>query len=248
MTKIKIIILAAGLGKRMANKELPKVLVELRGKPLIKHLLEVIKVSEVDLKPVIVVVQKADLVKAELGPDYTYIMQPEQLGTGHAVMVTKDELKNKAENIFVLYGDQPLMTANAIQKITETHLGNKAIITMGTVKINDFADWRECFYDFGRIIRDSNNKVIGIIEKKDASVEQLEIKEVNPSYFCFKANWLWNNLEKIKNSNSQSEYYLTDLIEIACQNNEQINTIEIAPKTGIGINTEEQLKIVENLL
>ncbi|OGY48369.1 MAG: hypothetical protein A3J65_01480 [Candidatus Buchananbacteria bacterium RIFCSPHIGHO2_02_FULL_45_11b] len=248
MDKIKIIILAAGAGKRMGEPELPKVLIELNGRPLINYLLAAVKKSGIDSRPVIVVGQKAELVKETLGPEYDYVLQAEQLGTGHAVMRAKSLLENKAENILVLYGDQPLLNFETINNLAGVHLASGKVLTMGTVLVPDFSDWRAGFFDFGRVGRDESGKVIGIIEKKDAAPEQLAIKEVNPSYFCFQAGWLWQNLEKIKNDNQQKEYYLTDLIKIARQQGEEIATVPIEPKEAAGVNTEEQLKLIEKLM
>jgi len=248
MDQLQIIILAAGLGKRMQNKELPKALTPLRGRPLISYLLDSIKESGVCAKPVIVVGKMADMVKAALGPNYTYVFQAEQLGTGHAVMCAKDELAGKAENILILYGDQPLITPETIKKLVATHLSAGPVLTIGTVKVTDFANWRAGFYDFGRINRDLSGNVVGIIEKKDAIEKQWDIKEINPGYYCFAADWLWENLAKLKNENAQKEYYLTDLIGLACQQGQNISTVEIEPKEALGVNNEEHLKLLEGII
>ncbi|MFA5022635.1 MAG: NTP transferase domain-containing protein [Patescibacteria group bacterium] len=245
--KIQIVVLAAGYGKRMNNCELPKVLIPFNGKPIISHLLAAIKESDVCLKPVIVVGQKAYQVQEALGPDYIYIFQKEQLGTGHAVLVTKPSLKGKAENIMILYGDHPLVTATMIKKLATAHLASKKVLTMATVKVADFLDWRGNFYDFGRIIRNDSSQVCQIIEKRDASLEQKEIKEVNPGYYCFQAEWLWANLDKLKNTNSQQEYYLTDLVDLACRQGQEIATVEIEPKEALGVNTADQLALAEGM-
>ena len=278
MDKIQIVILAAGLGKRMNNKDIPKALTPLRGKPLISYILSAIKDSGICEKPAIVVGHKSELVKRELGSNYIYVDQieplsasdggmatevvdlykdhptykfiprPELLGTGHAVMKTKDKLKGKADDVMVLYSDQPLVSPKTIKKITTTHLDSGNVLTMGTVIIPDFNGWREGFYDFGRVIRNQSGKLQGIIEKKDANNEQLNIKEINPGYYCFKADWLWQNLDKLKNNNAQGEYYLTDLIDIAFQQGEEIATVEIDPKEALGVNNEEHLKLIEELI
>lgn len=248
MDKIKIIVLAAGHGKRMGNKELPKVLIELKGKPIIKYLLEAVRNSGVDDKPVVVIGQRAEEVKLALGSEYTYIFQTEQLGTGHAVLCTKEELENKAENIMVLYGDHPFVSPEMIKNLAKTHLKENKILTMATVRVPDYNNWRKPLYDFGRIIRDSQGEVCQIIERRDATPQQLKIKEGNPSYFCFKADWLWQNLAQLKNNNVQGEYYLTDLAGIACQQGQEIATVKIEPKEALGINTAGQLKVVENLM
>ena len=245
--KTQIIILAAGQGKRMGNATLPKVLTLFKGKPFINHLLESIKDSGVCDKPAIVIGQKADQIKEALGSDYIYIHQSEQLGTGHAVMVTKDKLEGQTENVMVLYGDHPLVSAETIKNIVEAHATSKAVMTMATTTVSDFNDWRQSFIGFGRIVRDQNNKLEKIVEKKDATPEELEIKEVNPSYFCFKTGWLWQNLDKLKNNNAQAEYYLTDLVGLAVEQGQQITTVEIGLKEALGVNTSEQLELLEKL-
>lgn len=245
--KIQIIVLAAGHGQRMEDKELPKVLIPLEGKPIIQYLLAAIKESGVCQKPVIVIGEKAGEVKVALGPDYLYVFQEEQLGTGHAIACCRQQLEGKVKDIMVLYGDHPFISSTMIKNLTETHLKGGKILTMATVKVPDFKDWRQSFYDFGRIIKDDQGRVTQIVEKKDATPKQLEIKEVNPSYFCFKADWLWQNIDKLKNDNAQQEYYLTDLAGIACQQDQEIATMEIKPKEALGVNTAEQLELVKKL-
>ncbi len=244
MNKIKIIILAAGKGNRMRN-ELPKVLLSVGGKPMITRLLNSVEESGMDENPVIVVGYKKDLVKNTLGNKYHYVDQDSPLGTGHAVSLTKEYLKDKAEHIFVLYGDQPFIKANTIKKIVEKHLNSRKKITMATVKLPDFRDWRINFVNFSRIIRDENGKIIKDVQFKDANDEEIKITEVNPCYFCFDASWLWKNLEFLKNDNAQKEYYLTDLIKIANLEKTEIESIEIEPHEALGANTKAELEILE---
>ncbi|MAF14009.1 MAG: hypothetical protein CMI53_03905 [Parcubacteria group bacterium] len=245
--KIQILVLAAGVGKRMGNKELPKVLIPFKGKHLVQHLLDAIKESGVCEKSALVVGKMADLVKKALGPDYIYILQPEQLGTGHAVMTSRKELEGIAQHIMVWYGDAPLVTSITIKKIANTHLAEKSVITMATTKVSDFKDWRQAFNNFGRIVKDDQGKINKIVEFRDATAEQKEIKEINPGYYCFEADWLWQNLDKLKNDNDQGEYYLTDLVDMAFKQGKKITTVDIEPKEALGINTEEQLKSIEKL-
>jgi bifunctional UDP-N-acetylglucosamine pyrophosphorylase/glucosamine-1-phosphate N-acetyltransferase len=245
--KIKIIILAGGKGKRMQN-ELPKVLAPLHGKPMIKYLLESVDKSEIDNNPVIIVGYKKELVIKELGKKYHYIIQEEQLGTGHAVNLVESYLKDKAKHVIVLYGDQPFTSAETIKKIAEKHLRSGKKITMATVTVIDFRDWRRCFENFSRVLRDTNNKIIRTIEKKDASEEDKKITEVNPCYFCFDAVWLWAKLKTLKNNNVQKEYYLTDVIKMATENNIDIESIDIEPHEALGANTKEELNILEKFI
>ncbi len=241
--KTQIIVLAAGKGKRMQT-DLPKVLVQLKGKPLVKHLLESIEKSGVCAKPVLIVGQKREMVMAELGDNYHYAIQEEQLGTGHAVNCASGHCA-EADQVLVLYGDHPHVSADTIKNIADNHATNQSIVTIATVEVPDFHEWRAGFFDFGRIVRDENNKIIKIVEKKDANENELAIKEVNPAYFCFNAKWLWEQLPTLKNQNAQGEYYLTDLIGLAQQQNHEINSIKIAPHEALGVNTPEQLALLE---
>jgi len=245
---MQIVVLAAGHGKRMNNSDLPKVLAPLKGKPIIKYLLEAIERSGVTTKPVIVVGQKSEMIKQALRPEYDYVFQTEQLGTGQAVACTAELLKNKVANVMVLYGDHPLITPATIKRLAESHLNSSAVITMATVKLPDFSEWRSVFEVFGRISRDNQERVTGITEKKDASSDELKITEVNPGYYCFKADWLWNNLPKLKNDNAQQEYYLTDLAALAVRQGQEVNSLAIAAEEALGVNTSEQLKILESLI
>lgn len=247
MDKIKIIILAAGKGVRMQN-ELPKVLIPLYGKPLIMHLLDSIKKSGIGGKPVIVVGQQRELVMKTLGTDYDYIVQEEQLGTGHAVLCTKKYLENKTDNVMVLAADHPLPSSQTIRKLAETHIQSQNILTMATAVLTDFNDWRFGFYkSFSRIVRDENGNILKSVEFKDTNEEEKKIKEINPFFFCFKAKWLWDNLETIKNDNAQQEYYLPDLVKKAIEEKQLVGSIEVDPREALGANSKEDLKILENL-
>lgn len=248
MKDTQIIILAAGHGKRMKNGELPKVLIPLRGKPMIQYVLKAIHDSTVNVDPVIIIGQKAELVKKELGPNYTYVLQKEQLGTGHAVACAKNTLIGSTKNVLVLYGDTPLVTAQTISELSKTHDDKNATLTMATITVPNFEGLNKSFYDFGRIVRNADGNIIRIVEKKDATEEQQQIKELNPNYLCFKSDWLWNNISKLKDNNSQKEYYLTDLITMACDQQKTIASIQIDPQEGIGINSPEQLQFAEQIL
>lgn len=237
---MEVVILAGGQGKRM-NQDVPKPLVELHGRPLISYLLDSVAEAEVCERPTIVVGYGADQVKTALGDGYRYVLQEQQLGTGHAVMVTQDELKH-ATHVMVLYADHPLLTSETIQAIAQQHIETGSTVTMATAVVPDFDDWREGFYNFGRIIRSADEAVQAIVEKKDATEEQLAIREVNPAYYCFKADWLWQEIDKLGNNNAQHEYYLTDLVAVACAEGEKITTVDITPEEALGANTFEQLE------
>ncbi|MFA6000369.1 MAG: NTP transferase domain-containing protein, partial [Candidatus Paceibacterota bacterium] len=244
--KVKIIILAAGKGTRMES-DLPKVLVHLKGKSLIKHLLEKVDKLNFDT-PYIVVGYKKEQVMRELGEKYHYVVQEEQLGTGHAVNTAKNYIEGEMQSVVILYGDQPFTSVETIEKLVTKQSETKAKVVMATVRVPDFEEWRHCFSHFSRIIRKENGKIKNTVEKKDANEEELKIKEVNPCYFCFEPAWLWDHLNKLKNENAQKEYYLTDLIKMATEEGEEIEGIEIDAHEALGANSKEELAILENFL
>ncbi|MDD5721269.1 MAG: NTP transferase domain-containing protein [Candidatus Pacebacteria bacterium] len=246
--KIKIIILAAGKGKRMQS-DLPKVLETIRGKIMIEYLLESIEKSGISDKPIIVVGYGKEKVMEALGKNYDYVVQEEQLGTGHAVINTQKILENNADHIMVLYGDHPLVSPETIKKLKDTHLASNKKITMATFIVQDFNDWRTVFYkNFSRIIRDLNGYIVKDVQFKDTNDEEKNIKELNPCYFCFEAKWLWENLKKLNTNNAQKEYYLTDLVKIAMKEKNQIQSINIDPREALGVNSKEELETLEKLV
>lgn len=243
---VQIIVLAGGQGKRMKS-ELPKVLVLFRGRPMIANLLESIKQSNICLRPIIIIGFHGDRVKQALGPNYDYIVQSEQLGTGHAVACAKPLLLGKSDDIMVLYGDHPLVSAETIRRVAAAHVEAGTVMTMAVIAVEDFNDWRQPLMQFGKIIRGADGQVKAIVEVKDCTEDQKKIKEVNPSYFCFKAGWLWDNINKLKNDNAQKEYYLTDMAALAISQGERIAEVPVAALEALGINTREQLEILEQI-
>jgi bifunctional UDP-N-acetylglucosamine pyrophosphorylase/glucosamine-1-phosphate N-acetyltransferase len=247
MHKTAIIILAAGKGSRMGG-DIPKPLIELDGKPFIVHLLDSVEESGVCDELAIVIGNQATLMKETLGPDYTYVLQAEQLGTGHAVKVCRDTLEGKVDSVIVLYADHPFVDSETINELAVINQKENTVMGMATITVPDFDDWRSAMYNYGRIKRDESGNVAAIVEKKDASDEELTIREVNPAFFCFDAAWLWENLETVRNQNAQGEYYLTDLVKIAFEQNRKIASMETHPRAAIGINTPAELKVAEELV
>jgi bifunctional UDP-N-acetylglucosamine pyrophosphorylase/glucosamine-1-phosphate N-acetyltransferase len=248
LNKIQVVILAAGKGKRMETDS-PKALVHLKGKPFLRHILNTLEAIHLPLPPVIVVGhKKEDIIKA-MGEHHKYAHQDEQLGTGHAVLSAKDTIKENPDMILVLSTDQPMISKETILKIIERHLDKKPAITLGTVILPDFDEWRSAMKHFGRIVRDEKGKVVKNVEWKDANELEKEILEVNPAIYAFDSIWLWENIDKLKNNNSQNEYYLTDLIAMAF---EQGSTVEAVPVfdilEGLQPNSKQELEILESLI
>lgn len=246
MDSTQVIILAAGKGKRMES-DLPKALTPFLGKPFIRHVIEHITPYIVH-KPIIVVGHKRELVTQELGDAYTYVIQEEQLGTGHAVAITEQAVPKDIETVIVLFSDQPLLRGETIKKLLDAHTAAQSMLTMAVAKIPDYDDWRgEAFYNFGRIFRDTSGAITRIVEAKDATEEEKAHTEVNPAYFAFNAPWLWSRIKKLSSNNVQKEYYLTDLVKIAFEEGETIASVDIDPVEALGANTKEQLALLESI-
>lgn len=230
--KIDVIILAAGMGTRMKSQT-PKVLHELLGKPMIAYILDALE-GICQQPPVVIVGSSAQQVMDALGERARFIIQDPQLGTAHAVMCARELLQGKSDAVVVANSDFPLITAQTYRQLVDTHLARRTCLTVSTVVADDPRE-------FGRILRDENGRIMGIVEDKDASPQQKTIRELNSNPYCFDAAWLWESLDKIQKS-PVGEYYLTDLVGIAYQEGADIASIEIADvDESIGINNRVHL-------
>lgn len=241
----RFIILAAGKGTRM-KQDLPKVLTPIGGKPILQHLYESVTASQLDGVPVVVIGPDQPEMCADWGGVCDYIIQHEQLGTAHAVNACRDAVTD-ADAIIVLYGDHPFISASTLQRLGELHETHKSVLSMMTTTVPSFDEW-PIYYHWGRIIRDKYDHIIAIREYKDAMESEVAITEVNPALYCFDTKWLWNNIGQIKNFNAKGEYYLTDLVELAVAQGNEIATLSIPPEEAVGINTQDERVIAEKLL
>ncbi len=241
----QIVILAAGKGTRMGG-EIPKVLIPLDDRPVISCLLDNIKDFAKGSEPVIVVGFQEELVKKTLGAGYNYVTQFDQKGTAHAVLSAQQSVTS--ENFVVLYGDMPFISSESLIKLEQLHLHNQAMISMFTCKVPSFDFPYEPFSGYGRIIRNSDNEIQKIVEYKDCSDIEKTILEVNPGIYMFKSAWVWDQLKRIGSSNSQGEYYLTDIIELAMKSGEPILSLDILPEEVYGINTPDHLEHAKTIV
>jgi len=246
-TNTAVVILAAGKGKRMNSAKL-KVMHELKGKPLIEYTVTAVESLGLSNKPVVVVRTDDQSVQEYLGDRVDYAVQEIPLGTGQAVMMAEPALKDKVEQVVVLYGDMPFVTAKSLEALIAKHVEKNNRLTLMTTIVEDFNDWRVNFYEYGRIIRGGTDNYINkIVEKKDATPAELDIKELNTAFFCFNADWLWQHLHQLKNTNAQGEYYLTDLVGMAFSEGEKLSSVLIDPKEAVGVNTVEHLINAEKI-
>ena len=237
--KTDVIILAAGKGKRMVS-DLPKPLHTLLGKPLINFVVEAAAPLAKD-PPVVIVGHGAEKIQNQLGDQLRYAEQKDLLGTGHAVQQAENLLRDKSDLILVVYGDMPLVRTSTLNSLIEIQKDNQGPLTLLTL-VNENPR------GFGRIVRDEEGAIKGIVEEADASPEQKMITELNAGMYCFQAEWLWENLKKLEPS-SQGEYYLTDLVGLAAEQGNLIGSIEIEdPEELIGINTRVHLAETATIL
>jgi bifunctional UDP-N-acetylglucosamine pyrophosphorylase/glucosamine-1-phosphate N-acetyltransferase len=233
------ILLAAGMGTRMKSN-LPKVLHPLLGRPLIFYALDALQ-EATGSRPVAVIGYGAEVIRQVVGDRAEYVVQEPLLGTGHAVQQTDNALRNKSEAVLVMTADMPLLTAVTLQRLVDAQQENPGPITMLTVIA---ADPR----GFGRVVRGQDGKVLKIVEEAQATQEQLAIRELNASVYCFNARWLWDNLSRLPLS-PKGEYYLTDLVGIAVQDGLSVQAISSDdPDEMIGINTRVHLAEAEAIL
>jgi bifunctional UDP-N-acetylglucosamine pyrophosphorylase / glucosamine-1-phosphate N-acetyltransferase len=240
----KIIILAAGQGKRMGG-DIPKVLVPFQGRPMIDCVLDAVYASNATRKPIVIVGYQAERVREHIGDRAEYVIQTEQLGTGHAVACAENALPSDTTDVLILYGDQPAISSTMINNLIDRQASGNQVMTLATCTVPSFDGWYEVFFSsFSRIIRDEAGIIIRSVEFKDATEEEKEIKELNPCYLICNKEWLFDALKHISNKNAQGEYYLTDTIKMAADKR-LIESIAIDPKEALGINTKEQLDILE---
>lgn len=234
-----VVILAAGQGTRMKSK-LPKVMHPVAGQPMVEWVTQAVLPLS-GQPPIVVVGYGAELVRAALGERVTYVIQMEQLGTGHAVMQAQETLKGKADAVLVVYGDMPLLATETLRHLITTHESGAQPITMLTTVYDESMG-------FGRVLRDERGQVLGVVEEVQATPEQLRIRELNCGVYVFHADWLWSHLPQIPRS-PKDEYYLTDLIGIAIAEGSRVEALVASnPLEVLGVNDRVHLARVESIV
>ncbi len=230
---IVAVILAAGKGVRMKSS-LPKVLHPLLGKPMVSYVTQACRQAGIQ-RILLIVGFGSERVREALGPEYEYIEQTEQLGTGHALMMAQNHLKDFQGDILVLAGDTPFLTGSVLKQLIRHHQKKKAAATMMTAVIDPPPA-------YGRIVRDGSGHVLRIVEERDASKEEKKITEVNTSHYCFQAGSVFPLLSSLNRDNDQGEYYLTDVIQLLVQKGKGVETRTVDdPHVLVGINSRRDL-------
>ncbi|MTJ02449.1 bifunctional UDP-N-acetylglucosamine diphosphorylase/glucosamine-1-phosphate N-acetyltransferase GlmU [Idiomarina piscisalsi] len=233
--KLRVVILAAGKGTRMRS-DLPKVLHKVANKPMVEHVIDTARSLKPEAVNLIYGHGGEQLQQSIQGDDLTWVEQREQLGTGHAVQQVIPFL-NDDEKVVILYGDVPLLSESTLIKLlTATQTTELGLLTM---TLDDPTG-------YGRIVRDTDKQVTGIVEQKDASTEQLAIQEVNTGIMIADGAKLKSWLENLSNDNAQKEYYLTDIVAMAAEQGVIIATAQPDATYEVeGANNRQQLAQLE---
>ncbi|WP_031516457.1 bifunctional UDP-N-acetylglucosamine diphosphorylase/glucosamine-1-phosphate N-acetyltransferase GlmU [Desulfofalx alkaliphila] len=238
--RLAAVILAAGKGTRMKSA-LPKVLHKVGGKPMLGHVLDAVVRAGVQ-KKVVVAGYGGEEVKSYVGDLAQVVYQEQQLGTAHALLQAKDLFTDFSGHLLVVCGDTPLITSDTLSMLVREHIDNKAAATVLTAFVDDPTG-------YGRIIRNDYGGLSRIVEQKDASAEELQVKEINTGVYCFALSGLFETLQQIRPANAQGEYYLTDIIEIYNRRNLKVAVCSGADINEVmGVNNRRQLAAVGKVL
>jgi len=258
------VVLAAGKGTRMKS-DLPKVLIEICGRPMIEYVLDALAAAGIG-RILLVVGYGSDLIRERLGtaginpaarwplraagftpavggwPDIAFVEQPEQLGTGHAVMMCREHLARQNGPVLVVTGDSPLIQPSSVRKLLAHFHAERPACILGTAHKDDPGG-------LGRIVRDADGNFVRIVEVKDATVAERRITECNMSTYVFDASALLAALGELRSNNAQGEYYITDCCGILRERGHKVLALaELEPCEALSINNVEELAQVESVI
>jgi bifunctional UDP-N-acetylglucosamine pyrophosphorylase/glucosamine-1-phosphate N-acetyltransferase len=241
-TPVNIVILAAGLGTRMKSRK-PKVLHRAGGQALVEHVVDTaLELTTPDRIFVVVGHQAEEVKKAIETPGVGFIHQTEQLGTGHAVRVGREQLAGLDGYLVILYGDCPLVRAATLRRLVDAQ--ESAEPAAGTILTAEMDDPR----GYGRVLRDAGGRVYGVVEQKAGTPEQLAIREANMGLYCWRNDLFWKHVGEIEPNNPAKEYYLTDMVEILARAGHAVEALRIEDaREVIGINNRVELAEVDAL-
>ncbi|MEZ0325709.1 MAG: bifunctional UDP-N-acetylglucosamine diphosphorylase/glucosamine-1-phosphate N-acetyltransferase GlmU [Fimbriimonas sp.] len=227
------IILAAGKGTRMKS-DLPKCAHPVCGLPMVELIARAMKEARVE-RPIVVIGHGGEQIQKLLGDGYDYVWQREQHGTGHAAQLAMESLRDFVGSVLISAGDTPLVDSSVFRELIASHEASCATATVATAIIDDATG-------YGRMVRDETGNVARIVEHKDASHDEQKIREVNAAIYCIDAQALNDHLPNLKNTNSQGEYYLTDIVAAISQAGQGVNGCIFADHAILlGVNDRWQL-------
>ncbi|MCL2409095.1 MAG: NTP transferase domain-containing protein [Oscillospiraceae bacterium] len=241
-TMLKAVVLAAGKGTRLnsAEEDVPKVMRKIHNRPMLWYVLR--ELAFIDQKDTIIVAGYKREKVIDYFPGYMFAIQTEQLGTGHAVMAASTELASFDGAVLVCYGDMPALKRETYEALVNTHFTEDNDCTLLTGSSNSPLP-------YGRVVRDEDGRFKEVVEQRDCTPAQLEIKELNSGVYVFRSQLLLESLKNLKSDNSQGEYYLTDVPAIMRERGERVGILkrELGDEI-IGVNTVEELRQVERIL
>lgn len=221
------------------GSDIPKVLLPLCGRPMLTQVLDVLAEAGVDDRVIVVSRSGESQVRKVLGDSPVYVVQREQLGSGHAVMCAREAAEGSS-NALVMCGDSPLFEPESVLRLMDEHVRTGAAITLASAILEDPAG-------YGRVLRDSAGKITGIVEECEAGDEQKAIREINGGCYAFDAGWLWDNIQCLS-PNDAGEYCLTEIVNTAVAQGMHVSSVQVTADEVAGINTPEQLRQAEHIL
>lgn len=231
---ISCVVLAAGKGTRMKSNR-AKVLHEVFFAPMIHHVLEAVDNLRLDHIIVVVGHQKERVQETLKEYPITFVLQEEQLGTGHAVLCARDQLAATGGTVLILCGDTPLIRTGTLDRMLAEHRAQGARLTVMTTRLADPTN-------YGRIVCDEQGSVLKIVEEKDATPDQRRIDEINAGIYCAESSFLFEALQRVDSDNSQGEVYLTDIVELANRAGQRVNRFAgVDAVEVLGVNSRIEL-------
>ncbi len=242
MSEVAAIVLAAGKSTRMRS-ELPKVLHEVCGRPMLSYVLSACRLSGVDRILVVVGHEKEKVVdRFSADRDLVFIEQTEQRGTGHAVMCCREALAGFDGSVLVVAGDMPLVRRETLADLVDVRVERGDALTIATTELDDPTG-------YGRIVRDDKGELVAIMEHRDCTDAQLGIQEVNVSYYCFESGKLMDGLSRLTPNATKGEYYLTDLVRMFRESGDNVSAVvKVQAADALGINSRLDLAMVSRAM